>query len=101
VSARGDGLLQAFDAEPSNEKCVFCPKDAELTKLNHAGHVRWDMQLTAPISDFASADVDGDGRVEILCGTGDGKLYAIQEVVGKPRVLWTVDFQRTAGSPIL
>src|SRR5436190_20664004 len=33
VSARGDGLLQAFDAQPSNEKCALCPKDAELTKL--------------------------------------------------------------------
>ena len=87
--------------QPTNEKCPLCPKDAELTKLNHAGHLRWEMQLTAPVSDFASADLDGDGKVEALCGAGDGKLYAIKEKDGKPGVLWTVDFGRTAGSPVL
>jgi hypothetical protein len=101
VEGRGDGLLQAFDAEPSNEKCSLCPKDKELSKFNHAGHLRWEMQLSAPISDFASADLDGDGKIEALCGSGDGKLHAIKEKDGKPTDLWTVDFGRTTGTPIL
>ncbi len=101
VSARSDGLLSAFDAAPTNEKCPRCPKDVPLSKVNHGAHLRWKMQLPAPVSDFASADLDGDGKVEILCGAGDGKLHAIKEKDGKPGALWTVDFGRTAGSPIL
>jgi hypothetical protein len=101
VTARGDGLLLAFDAARADEKCSLCPKDAPLTKLNHGGRRRWTLKLTAPVSDFASADLDGDGRHEILCGAGDGKLHAIREKDRKPDELWTVDFGRTAGSPIL
>jgi hypothetical protein len=101
VTARGDGLLMAFDATPTNEKCPMCPKDAPLTKVNHAGHVRWEMKLSPPVSDFASMDLDGDGKVEALCGAGDGRLHAIEEKDGKPGELWTVDFGRTTGSPVL
>jgi hypothetical protein len=104
VSARADGLVTAFDADPTNEKCPRCPREAPLSKVNHAGHPRWEMKLPAPVSDFASADLDGDPGapgVEILCGAGDGKLYAVREESGKPSVLWTVDFKRTAGSPVL
>jgi hypothetical protein len=101
VTARGDGLLTAYDAQPTNETCPRCPRDAPPTKVNHAGHPRWEMKLIAPVSDFASADLDGDGKVEILCGAGDGKLCAIKEKEGIPGVLWTVDFGRKVGSPVL
>ncbi len=101
VTARGDGLVLAFDATPSDEKCPLCPKDQSLTEVNHAGHVRWEMKLTGPVSDFASMDLDGDGKVEALCGAGDGKLHALKEKDGKPGMLWTMDFGPTAGSPVL
>jgi len=31
---------------------------------------------------------DGDGKVEALCGAGDGRLYALEEEKGKCTILW-------------
>jgi outer membrane protein assembly factor BamB len=73
-----------------------------LTKINHAGKVRWQFNLPPPVSDFASADLDGDGKMELLCGAGDGKLYALKEKGGKCSVLWSAELgKQTIGSPII
>jgi len=45
--------------------------------------------------------VPSDGKVEALCGAGDGRLYALKEHKGQCTILWSVDFGRTWGSPIL
>ena len=50
---------------------------------------------------MSTADLDGDGKVEALCGAGDGRLYALKEHKGQCTILWSVDFGRAAGSPIL
>jgi outer membrane protein assembly factor BamB len=102
VSARQDGLLTAFDWDATNEKCFRCPPDAPLDRVNHAGKIRWTFNLaTPPISDFASADLDGDGKTELLCGAGDGKLYALKEKGGKCSILWSVDLKQTVGAPTI
>lgn len=102
VSARQDGLLTAFDWDATNEKCFRCPPDAPLDKINHAGKIRWTFNLPPPVSDFASADLDGDGKVELLCGAGDGKLYALKERGRKCSILWSVALgQQTVGSPVI
>ena len=51
-------------------------------------------------SDFASADIDGDGRTELLCGVRN-KLYAVEERKGKPTIKWQVPFKAQVGSPVL
>ena len=48
-----------------------------------------------------AADVDGDGRLELLFGGDDGNLHALAERDGKPRLLWSVKFGSRVGEPIL
>jgi outer membrane protein assembly factor BamB len=48
-----------------------------------------------------SANLDGDGRTEVLFGCDDGKLHALGERDGKPRLLWSVALGRRVGEPIL
>ena len=45
--------------------------------------------------------MQGDGRVELLLGGGEGRIYARKEVDGASAVLWSVDLGRRVGSPIL
>ena len=100
VTTEQDGLLRAFDARAANAKCPKCPKNTPLAAHNHGGHVRWTFRLPGKVSDFASADLDGDGRVELLCGSGD-RLYALEEVKGRCQIKWSVPFGSTVLSPIL
>jgi hypothetical protein len=101
VTTQKDGLLRAFDAEPLQEKCPSCPADQKLTAANHSTNVRWTHQLPPPISDFSTLDVDADGRTELLCGSGDGNLYALKEIGGKCKILWTVDLGARVLSPVI
>jgi hypothetical protein len=48
-----------------------------------------------------TADLAGDGRMAVLFGCDDGKLYAIGEREGKAAMLWSVDLGRRVGEPIL
>jgi hypothetical protein len=49
---------------------------------------------------LAVDDLDGDGRWEVLFGDRHG-LHALGERGRKPRLLWTLPFDRTVGEPIL
>jgi len=101
VVSQADGLLTAYEADPAAGKCPTCPATEPASERNRAGKVRWTFRLAPPISDIAAADLDGDGRDELLLGAGDGRLYALQEVEGQPTVRWSVEWGRTVGSPIL
>ena len=112
ITAQADGLLRAFSAEPSTVKCPICPAADAPGPGNRAGKIRWTFRVPGPIGppsaanqnsdqDFASADLDGDGRMEILLGGGDGGLYALKEIDGACAVLWSVNLGRRVGSPIL
>jgi hypothetical protein len=60
--------------------------------------------LPPPLSDFATLDVDGDARAELLCGAGDGLIYALDESEGAARVLWSIrlaDPGIPVGSPVI
>ena len=48
-----------------------------------------------------AADVTGDGRMAVLFGGGDGKLHALGQRDGKPRLLWSVTLGRRVGEPVL
>ena len=45
--------------------------------------------------------LEGDGRMALRFGGGDGRLYALGENQGKPRLLWTIPVGRRVGEPIL
>jgi len=101
AQSRADGMITVFGAEPEDRTCPTCPPGQELTAANHCGHTRWQMRFAPPISDMAAADLDDDGEGELLFGAGDGKLYAVKERDGKPEVMWTHEFGRHVGSPVL
>ena len=98
--AQQDGLLRAFDSDPLDQKCPKCDPAQPLTADNHSANPLWQYQLLPPVSDFASADLDDDGKVELLCGARDG-LYALEEVAGACSVAWSKTLGRAVGSPIL
>ena len=52
--------------------------------------------------DFATVDLDGDGRMEAIIGGGNGILFALEESNGKCRILWQVRLSdRRIGSPVI
>ncbi len=100
VMAQDDGLLRAFDAEDLNQKCPKCAPGQPLVASNHSADLIWEYQLEPPIGGFASADLDGDGKGELLCGSRGG-LFALKQVGGVCSVLWSKDLGRAVGSPII
>jgi hypothetical protein len=48
-----------------------------------------------------ATDLNGDGRMGLLFGGADGKLHALGERAGKPRLLWSIPVGRRVGEPIL
>jgi hypothetical protein len=50
---------------------------------------------------MAAADLDGDGRQEVLLGSSDGNLYALAERAGGARILWKLPLGRRVGEPVL
>ena len=102
VTTQQDGLLRAFDAQGAAQRCPSCPADMPLAATNHSGQVRWTKRLPPPVSDFATLDLDDDGQVELLCGAGDGQLYALKEQGEECVVLWSVPLGRVAvGAPVV
>jgi hypothetical protein len=101
LTAQRDGKLMCYGGEALEEKCPMCPKTQDLCPSNHSAQLRWTFSLKPPVSDFMTADLEGDGKTEALCGAGDGRLYALKENQGKCTILWSVDLGRAVGSPIL
>ena len=50
---------------------------------------------------MAAADLDADGRMEVLLGGDDGSLHALGERYGKAKLLWSVSLGRRVGEPVL
>ena len=102
VTTQQDGVLRAFAAGAAPQRCPSCPAGGTLTATNHSGHVRWTKRLPPPVSDFATLDIDGDGQVELLCGAGDGRLYALKERGNGCDVVWSVALGAVAvGAPVV
>jgi outer membrane protein assembly factor BamB len=99
-----DGVLRCFSLGPS-AKCPTCPPEVRLgSAQGSSGKVsgeRWQLDLGRPISRLIAADLDGDGRQELIFGGDDGKLHALGERDGQPRLLWSVALGRRVGEPIL
>ena len=51
----------------------------ERQRPNLEGTIVWELAMPAPVRNLAVADVDGDGKAEILAGGSDGVLYCVGE----------------------
>jgi hypothetical protein len=99
LHAQPDGMLRCFTPHPS-ARCPTCPPDLAPAR-GKGNDQRWHFDLGRPISRLIAADLDGDGRTEVLFGCDDGKLHALGERDGKPRLLWSVGLGRRVGEPVL
>lgn len=100
LNVQPDGVIRCFAPEPAGALCPRCPPGSTLSDVNHAGRPRWELDMKGPISRLIGADLDGDGRYEVLFGDRLG-LHALGERAGKPHRLWSVPFDRRVGEPIL
>lgn len=100
LNVQPDGVIRCFAPEAAGSVCPRCPPDAALTDVNHAGRARWELDMKGPVSRLIGADLDGDGRYEVLFGDRQG-LHALGERQGKPHRLWSVPFGRRVGEPIV
>jgi hypothetical protein len=98
LHAQPDGLLRCF-TPAAHARCPSCPADAPLPRGK--GSQRWQLDLGRPVSRMIAADLEGDGRMAVLFGGEDGKLHALGERLGKPRLLWSVPLGRRVGEPVL
>jgi len=98
-----DGLIRCFDARAARSRCATCPPGKPVASdPNSAGDPsRWSIDLKRPVSRMAAADLDDDGRQELVLGCSDGNLYALAERSGQARVLWKVPLGSRVGEPVL
>src|SRR5262249_56988089 len=94
-----DGVIRCFTVGAA-VRCPTCPADTQLPR-GKGNDERWHLDMGRPVSRLIAADLDADGRTEVLFGCDDGKLCALGERDGKPRLLWAVALGRRVGEPIL
>jgi hypothetical protein len=94
-----DGVVRCFTVGTPG-RCPTCPADTERPR-GKGNDERWRLDMGRPVSRLVAADLDADGRTEVLFGCEDGKLHALGERDGKPRLLWSVALGRRVGEPIL
>src|SRR5205823_11776863 len=73
VHAQPDGVILCFDLGASRSRCATCPPGTPVAGGPGSGvdPCRWSLDLKRPVSRMAAADLDGDGRQEILLGSSD------------------------------
>lgn len=98
LHAQPDGILRCFSLQQTSH-CPTCP--AETPKQGQGSIERWHLDMKRPVSRLIAADLDHDGRMEVLFGCDDGKLYALGEREGKPRILWSINLHRRVGEPVI
>lgn len=98
IHVQPDGVIRCFEPTQSTH-CPSCPSGpsaGDATKPE-----RWHLDLGRPVSRMVACDIDGDGRMELLFGCDDGKLHALGERDGQPRLVWSVSIGRRVGEPVL
>ena len=92
-------MLRCFVPGPPT-RCPNCPADAPLAEATGT-HQHWQYDAQRPTSRLIAADLDDDGRQELLFGGDDGRLHALGERDGRPHLLWELPLGRRVGEPIL
>jgi hypothetical protein len=81
IAAGSGNFYCCFDGTPSNEGKYF-------TVWNHDGSILWRANLpTQVVGSPAIGDLNGDGKLEVVVGAMDGKVYAFNGATGA--ILWS------------
>src|SRR5262249_50334406 len=101
--AQPDGVIRCFDVGTPPPRCATCPPGpaAGIDSVPAVDPCRWSIDLRRPVSWMAAADLDDDGRQELILGSSDGNLYALAERSGEARALWKVPLGSRVGEPVL
>jgi hypothetical protein len=97
VHAQPDGVVRGFDVRAPRGRCAACPGATSAAN----DPARWTFDLKQPVSRIAAADLDDDGRQELVLGGDDGNLYAVAERSEAARIFWMVPLGRRVGEPVL
>ncbi|MSS71576.1 MAG: hypothetical protein EXS64_08810 [Candidatus Latescibacteria bacterium] len=62
---------------PVEEGCVVGSADGAVHRLGANGETLWKFSTGGPVNSVCAADLDGDGRPEILAGSDDCHVYAL------------------------
>jgi hypothetical protein len=103
LHAQPDGLIRCFDASVRRSRCMTCPHETMAATQPDAAAdpARWSIDLKCPTSRMAAADLDADGRHDLVVVGADGNLYALAERSEQPQILWKVALGRHVGEPVL
>ena len=79
-----DGLVRCFDVSAPRSRCATCPTEAQSSGVRSEGAdpSRWSVDLKRPTSRMIAADLDGDGRLEIVMGCADGQSLRAGRALG-------------------
>jgi outer membrane protein assembly factor BamB len=103
VHAQSDGLVRCFGVGAPRSRCATCPTGTPVAsdRNSDVDPCRWSIDLKRPVSRMTAADLDGDGRQELVLGGSDGNLYALAERSGQVRILWKLPLGSRVGEPVL
>jgi hypothetical protein len=87
-------LAAAFLDGPGKPRSILVGMAAgTLAALNGDGTTRWEMSVPDKINDIAAADLDGDGKDDVVIGRQDFKVTVLDSA-GKEKWSRTLEFYR-------
>lgn len=84
----GDGALEVVSY---SDQGVVSARDAAT------GVEEWTYDMGVPGTSLAAVDIDGDRQVDLVGGTVDGRVFALDGADAEQRVIWSVDIGAEVG----
>ena len=70
---------------PFEDGCVVGSADGSVHRVSAGGETLWRFSAGGPVNSVCAADLDGDGRPEVIAGSDDRHVYALD---AEGRELW-------------
>lgn len=73
----GDGRADIVIGTGRIDQGAFEYSSGTVTVLTHFGRLKWSYETTSAVKGLYVYDIDGDGNLDVLASSNDGKLYAL------------------------